>query len=268
MTKKIKKIIRWLVIILLAVLIISLGIVYLGAQRYINDHLSEYVDNKTNGLYNFGFKNIELNFFKTGIIISDINLTHNPEKAVKLQSDIPQKVFYSFSSTEIRLNHINIFQYLGRKNLKIKNLTVVNPHFKITGPDMFGNDSSQVFDYALSQIRPIFRRYFNNIEIDEIDFVDASYQFFNLIGDSARVTNADRVSVGISKFRTDTLLIKNTDRPFATDDIFVRIAGFKNEMSDSIHYLEIDSMEYSLKKAELKAFGSHLFPAKKNPAKK
>ncbi|MBN1822397.1 MAG: hypothetical protein JW833_16875, partial [Prolixibacteraceae bacterium] len=160
-----------------------------------------------------------------------------------------------------------LWELLLHKNIIIDKISVVSPSFKLTGPEFFGNDSLQISQFAIDEVKQLFKNYINSIKISEIEFINANYHFFNLIGDQAGVTNAEQVSVGISGFRSDTTLFKNSRQPFETDDIFVRIKGFGNELSDSIHFLKIDSLEYSLKKAELKAFRSHLYPSVKTNKK-
>ncbi|NQU87076.1 MAG: hypothetical protein HQ541_15070, partial [Mariniphaga sp.] len=248
-----------MILSLVIVFVVFLVVVYFSAQSYINKNLSDFIGTKTNGLYEFKFDKIDLKNFEKSFVISGINLEYNQKVAKKLQAENPQKVFYTFSSPELQINQFELFDLLLKKNITINNVTIVSPHFKLTSPELFGKDSSQVFEYSMKEAKQIFRKRIKNIEIGEIEFINASYQFFNFIGDTSKVTNAEQVSVGISGFRTDSTLFQNIEQPFETEDIFVRIKGFNNEMSDSIHFLNIDSLEYSLKKAELKAFKSHLY---------
>jgi hypothetical protein len=54
---------------------------------------------------------------------------------------------------------------------------------------------------------------------------------------------------------------------FETEDLLMRMNDFENEMSDSIHFLSVDTLEYSLKTSEIRAAGFRLSPQFKNKNK-
>lgn len=261
--KYIRKVVTWIVAIALIIALVVVGAVIIGAQKYLNNNLSNYVSEKTRGVYSLTFEKIELSFKNKGFTITGLNLETNEEKAKEIQRINPERVFYSLSTTELQIHKIQPFKIYSEKKLLIGKISIVRPEFSLSGALNFTQDSIKPFDYAMAEVRQLFNKYLEEAFIGEIEFVDANYQFYNLIGDSSNFSNAKKISIGITDFRTDSLLLEKSTYPFETDDIFVRMNNFRNEMSDNIHFLDIDSLEYSFKKAELSAFNSHLYP--KNP---
>ena len=77
--RRIRKLIIWMLIVLI-VLIISTGFYgYLKAEQTLNQKLSEWVDNESDHLYRLSFENLKLKLFPLTLVIQDINLTTNAD---------------------------------------------------------------------------------------------------------------------------------------------------------------------------------------------
>ncbi len=263
--KYIWKILVWGISALLVLAIISAGILFFIAQPYLNKNLSQYVSEKTGGVYSLNFENIELNFRNKGFTITGVNLHPIESKAREIQQTNPERIFYSFSTSTLQIQKLKLLKAIKKRQLIMDKVSIVKPGFSLSGSINLSKDSIKPFDYAMAEMKLLFNKYLDEVVINEIEFVDANYQFYNLVGDTSNVSNAEKISVGITHFRTDSALLKKPTSPFETDDIFIRMNNFMNQMGDSIHFLEIDALEYSFKKAILSASNFHLFP--KYPAK-
>ena len=261
------KTLLWFLAIALLLLLVAIGAIILGSQAYINKNLSGYVNEKTNGLYSLDFEKIELDFRNKGFTVTGLQLSPNKEKALQIQQNMPQRVFYSLSSPKLQVHQLHPMQIYKEKKLHLGKISIEKPRFSLSGSLGSGNGQTQAFDYAMLEIKQLFNSYLDELFVKEIEFIDANYQFYKLVGDSTHFSNAEKLSIGISEFRTDSMLLKNSPYPFETDDIFVRMGNFKNQMSDSIHFLEIASLEYSFKNEGLRAKGTHLYPKYPNKNK-
>ena len=260
--KNIRKGIVWGIMIIALLILTAMGIVLIGAQGYINKNLSGFVNKKTNGLYSLDFERIELSIKNRGFTITGLELKPNEAKAKEIQNKNPERVFYSLSASELQIHRLLPYRIYSEKKLILDKISLVKPEFALSGSFTFMQDSVKPFDYAMVEVRDLFNKYLNEIRINEIEFTDANYEFYALVGDTSNFSNAEKISIGITDFRTDSTLLESKDYPFEMDDIFIRMNNFRNEMSDSIHYLAIESLEYSHKKAELSAFNTHLYPKK------
>ncbi|NQU55427.1 MAG: hypothetical protein HQ522_23160, partial [Bacteroidetes bacterium] len=265
--KHILKIIGW-TFFALFLLIIGLGaLVYFKAESYINQNLSEFVANKSNDLYELSFDKIELKINPVSISVSDISLKPNKQKTDEILQQQPDKTFYSFYSPELAITDIDLVQLFKSQFFYCKNVTVLQPEFSISGEGILQNNSTRNFDKAIHELWPLIQKRVKNVLIDEIHFVDANYKLYQSANDFTQISNAQKISMEIKKFRTDSAMVFNNSRFFKSDDILISINNFQNNLSDSIHVLNIEKLEYSLKTTDIFAKGFHLLHKEKNSNK-
>ena len=263
--KYILKIFGWFSLTIL-VLLIGFGVfVYFQAQSYVNENLSRIVTEKSNNLYKLSYNKIELEFTNYSISISDILLEPNEDISNRILEKLPGNSFFSFQSPEIKINEIDVVLLLKERTFFCKNITVEKPELELSGGEIIKNDPGRAFDKIFPELRPVFNKYVKEIVIDEINFVDANYGLYNTVGDSIQISNAEQISVGIKNFRTDSSMIFSNDQLFKTEDIFIRMKDFQNDLGDSLHMVRIDELEYSLKTSDINATGFYLAHRFKNP---
>ncbi len=257
----------WFFAGLMILLIILSCALFFGSQIYLNKNLSEYVADKTGGLYHFNFDNIELHFWDLSFNIRGLELKPDRLKAEEIQKNNPERIFYSFSTPELQVHKLDPIELFTRKRLILDKVSIEKPGFSITGARDFDRDSARTFDSALDEFRQVFHKYLKEVVINEIDLVDAKYQFYNMVGDSSGVSKADKISIVANKFRIDSASLEKNTYPFEAEDILIRMKNFRSEMGDSTHFVEIDSLEYSFTNSELSAFHLNLFSRHEAPDK-
>jgi len=270
MTKTLKyslKLIGW-IILTTSVLIIGAGIYgYLNAEKYINKNLSRIVSEKTDNLYELEFEEIKLNRRPLSISISNISLKPNKIKVDETIQSQPTKTFFTLYSPELRVSNFKFLKLIRKKTLVVKNLTVLEPEFLISGAEILQSDSTKNIDNVFREIQPLFQNLLKKVHIEKIQFTDANYKFYHSASNFTQISNAQKISIEILKFKTDSSMIFNQTRFFDSEDILVSIKQFQNNLSDSIHFLEIDTLKYSLKTTDIYANGFHLGHKTKNPQK-
>lgn len=270
MSKFIRKAISfflWFFAGLMILMIIFSCVLFFGSQIYLNKNLSEYVADKTDGLYHLNFDNIELHFWDLGFNIRGLELKPDRLKAEEIQKNNPERLFYSFSTPELQIHKLDPIELFTRERLTLNKVSIVKPGFSITGARDFDRDSARTFDSALNEFRQVFHKYLKEVVINEIDLIDAKYQFYNMVGDSSGVSKADKISIVATKFRIDSVSLEKSTYPFEAEDILIQMKNFRSEMGDSIHFVEIDSLEYSFTNSELSAFHLNLFSRHEAPDK-
>ncbi len=257
-----------LIVLILLLLITGAGIfVFFKAENYINRNLSEIVARNSNQLYQLSFKKIELSAFPFSVKVSDIQLLPDENLSGKVLEESPDKAIYTFKSDAFEMRGISVKKILKNKIFHARKITISEPVLEIRGDEIVLKDSVQTADKFLYELRPLFQKYIKNIQVDEINFVNAHYQFFNTPGNTSMVSNAKHISVGIKNFRTDSVMIFQHEKLFSTDDILVKMNDFVFNFGDSLHVLEIDTLEYSLQSSNVYANSFHLTYLDKNSEK-
>lgn len=245
---------------LILIAIVGCVFLYFEAQSYLNKNLSELVEKKSKGKYELTFENLNFDFTNWAIEINQVSF-HPSDSIIKTlnQTDI-KKQFYSFSSPKIRFGGIKLVQLIFRKKLEIGEILISEPELNIhgrqTGPDDQKNNISSI----LQELKPLVTKTFKSIKIDRIEMVHASFDFYNLLGGTKKLSNAENITIGILNFYTDSLLLPDPNRLFKADDIYLRMQNYQNKLADSIHSISAESVTYSLKRSQIEAKNIELKP--------
>ncbi len=243
-------------------------IFYFVAQNYLNKNLSTLVEKKSKGKYEITYENLEFSYKKWGIQINEVSY-HPSDSIVKtVQNKVVGKQFYSFSSPQIRIEGINLMKLILYKKLVIGNLIIEKPELKIHGKQSEIDNKKDDLNALIQELKPLVTKNFASISIGKIELRNASYDFYNLMGDTKKISNAENITIGILNFYTDSVLLPNTERIFDASDIYLRVQKYQNRMADSIHSISAESITYSFnrsvfeaKNVEIKPSGSK-FPEK------
>ncbi len=257
----------WFFLLLFLAILGAGTFVYFKAESYINKNLSRFVDEKSNGLYQLDFDRIDLQFNPVSITISAVSLKTDSKISNEIIKKEPDKTFYSFSSPEVKISSIKVFELFKHQVFRCKSVSIKQPDFALSGRGILKKNSAKNLDKLFFEIRPLFKKWVKSIYIGEIDFVDANYKMYHSITDSKQFSNAQEISIGIKNFRTDSVMVFRSSHFFDSDDIFVTMNRFQNNLSDSLHILTIDTLRYSLKTTDINASGFHLFYKTKNREK-
>jgi hypothetical protein len=236
------------------------AVIYFGAQNYLNKNLAELVEKKSKGKYELTFENLEINFSRWGIEINQVSFHPSDSIINTLKQNVANKQFYSFSSPNISLSGIQLIQLIFRKKLEIGEILIAQPQLNIHGKQQDPDNKENNVNTLLQELRPLVTKTFRSIKIGKIELVNASYDFYNLLGDTKKMSNAENITIGILDFYTDSLLLPDQNRLFETSDIYLRMEKYQNKLADSIHTISAESVTYSLKRSVIEAKNIELKP--------
>jgi len=263
MTRLLQKIVKITAVILSALIVIALAgmaFVYFEAQSFLNENLSDFVSKKSKGKYELSFENLNINFNQWGFEINQVSF-HPSDSIVKtLNQPNPVKQFYSLHSPKIRMSGIHFFELIFNKNLVIGEILISQPELNIHGKSTDDKDKKNNISVLLQELKPLVTRKYNSIRIDKIELENASFDFYNLVGDSKKLSKAENISIGILNFYTDSLLLPNPDRLFDAKDIYLRMQNYQNNLADSIHAMHAETIVYSLLHSRIVAQNIELKP--------
>jgi len=258
-----RKILKITAVILSGLILIAMAgfaALYFGAQNYLNKNLSELVEKKSKGKYELTFENLEINFIHWGIEINQVSFHPSDSILSTLNQSDVKKQLYSFSSPNISFSGIKLIQLIFRKKLEIGEILISQPELNIHGKQSGPENQKNNVNTLLQELRPLVTKTFRSIKIGKIELANASYDFYNLLGDTKKLSNAENITIGILNFYTDSLLLPDPTRLFDADDIYLRMQKYQNKLADSIHSISAGSITYSLKRSIIEAKNIELKP--------
>lgn len=258
--QKILKITAAIVLALIMIAFAGFAVLYFGAQNYLNKNLSELVEKKSKGKYELTFENLDINFSRWGIEINQVSFHPSDSVISTLNQTDASKQFYSFTSPNISLGGIQFIQLIFRKKLEIREILISQPELNIHGKQSGPENQKNNVNTLLQELRPLVTKTFKSIKIGKIELVNASYDFYNLLGDTKKLSNAENITIGIINFYTDSLLLPDPARLFDADDIYLRMQKYQNKLADSLHSISAESITYSLKHSVIEAKNVELKP--------
>jgi hypothetical protein len=237
---------------------------YFKAQSYLNENLSELVSKKSKGKYELTFDNLKINFSRWGFEINKVAF-HPTDSIIKTINDtIPEKQLYTFSSPSITFSQIRLLELIFRKKLEIGEILINQPELKIHGKQTKADDKNNNISSIMQALKPLVTKTFSCIKIKKIELANASFDFYNLLGDTRKLANAENITIGILNFYTDSLLLPDPKRLFNADDIYLQMHNYQNKLGDSIHTLSAKTITYSLKRSQIEAQNIELKPNNQN----
>lgn len=240
---------------------VAAGILYLKAQSYLNENLSAFISKKSQGKYELIFDNLSINYSHWGFEIEKVAL-HPTDSIIRTINDsIPGKQFYSFSSPLIRISQIKLLKLIFGKQLEIGEILVSQPELTIHGKQQETDTKKNTISSVLQELRPLITKTFRYIKIGKTELKNASFDFYNLLGDTRKLSNAENITIGILDFYTDSLLLPDPVKLFDASDIYLRMQDYQNRLGDSIHTLTAQTITYSLKKSKIEAENLELKPS-------
>ena len=248
----------------LLIFILALVFVYFKTENYINKNLTQLIAEKSGGLYTFKFDDFSMNFKNLSLTFTQVSLEFDEEKSIEILNNSPEKIFFRFNSDEVNARNIQLFSLIRKKHLFFDELLVKTPEIEVVGINGIERNSSETFSRFFKELRPLFKKYIKKITINQIDFTNANYKIFGNIGDSLQVSNANQISLIVKKLSTDSAAVFNESNFFNSENVLIQMNRLKYNLSDSLHEISIDTLEYSLFAADIFARGFRLQHKKKN----
>lgn len=254
------KLFKIFAIILLGMIILAVGLLYFKTQSYLNENLSGYISNKSKGRYELTYDNLKINFFHLGFEMNNIAFHPNDSIINSMSRSVPGKQLYSLSSSNIRFSHIHLLKLIFWQQLEIGEILITHPELKIHGKQNVADDKRNNIISVLLELKPLVSQYFKYIKISKVELMNASFDFYNQLGDTHKLSNGENITIGILNFYTDPLFLTDPERLFSTEDIYLRMYNYQNKLGDSIHTVSAEIVTYSLKKSQIEAENIELKP--------
>jgi hypothetical protein len=241
-------------------MVVAIGLLYFTTQSYLNENITTYISKKSKGKYELTCDQLNINLIHWGFEMNNVNFHPTDSITQSIRDSIPGKQSYSFSSPKIQFNQIHLFKLLFRKQLEIGEILITKPQLKIHGNHTSAADNKSNILSVIPELKLLVTKSFKYIKINKVELVNASFDFYNLLDDTHRLSKGENITIGILNFYTDSLLLPDPGRLFNADDIYLRMNKYQNKLGDSIHILSAETVIYSLKKSQIEAGNIELKP--------
>lgn len=255
--EKIKKMAGWFSVILLGLVLITIIIAGIRFPQFAIKKLTDFTEKKSEGQYSLSIGEMKWKLFPFSVRFSQLLLT--PDEAATIAENLHSKTLFTLGASDIVMEGIKLRALLRDKKFSCQKMRIVKPDIEMEGEELLQSDSLKMAAGIVSQIRPLFD-WVREVDIRKIEMEEADFDLYGAAGKANFISRTEKVSIDVLGFRTDTAMILRDDHFFETDDVFIRMNDFRNEMGDSLHVLTIDTLLYSLKTSVIRVAGFNLSP--------
>ncbi len=246
---RIKTLLYWLS----AFLLLLIGGLYVSTfhilPSYIQHQLQSFISNSSSGEYQLSISEIKINLLQKSISFEE----------VELKSDRKSNSYYYFSARKLQAKNIAVIKFLSESNLALEELEITEPLLESYGTNQ---QKSEVLDTAelYTVLLPFFNEDLKSISISTINFKNAQISQFKMDVDLQKFSSIKTFDVGIKNFFIDSALLVRHDEYFTADDISLSLQDFNRTLSDSLHYIHVDKLDYSIKRQNITGTNLSLVP--------
>ena len=256
--KHIQKLKRWVLISAIVLLATTAIFFWIALPSFLISRLQEYTSSQSDGKYELSISDIKRNLFPFSLVLKNVSFEPSPTHISEQESG-REEILYSFAANQIQVQDINLRLLFSQNVLSVKKVSVFSPRINLTGEELMKVDSLNISTAFFEKMWPLFG-FVEKVEFKKIEFEEANFDFYGAAGDSNFISKAEKISVDVLNFVTSSAMADIQDKYFETEDVFVRMNDFRNDMGDSLHTLTVDTLLYSLKTTDIAIKGFHLLP--------
>ncbi|GHA56241.1 hypothetical protein GCM10007389_04770 [Pontibacter akesuensis] len=217
-------------------------------EPYAARMLKKQVTEKTEGLYQLNFKDIDINLLSTSIALQGVHLS--PDTAVhrqQLHSEKASAILVELQTPQFKVTGINLLDLIIRKQLSINKVLIKQPHLTLMVDERV---QSRAAPKAIQDSSSSGKRFIKGLEVGEIDIPGARVQQVSWAKPNQPIHTLSDLSLRVLGLELDSLqqdLLKN----WKTEDVQVMLKAYAYTPPNSVYRFGFDSFRYSTKKEKL-----------------
>ncbi|WP_321286199.1 hypothetical protein [uncultured Sunxiuqinia sp.] len=251
-----KRLIKWTLLALFALIIAFSILSFFFAETLIKDELEKQFTKKTNGSYSLSFEDLSVDIFSQSLSISHIGIHDNNSSNAE----------YLLKADLLKINQVGLYKLLAKRKLHIRKLKIESPSWELKTDTLQQEKSDDPFAF-IQKISPLFNTYLRTISIEEIELSNAGFLTGQLPINSANRLSNLNFNIEISNFYTDSVCINREKDFFKADDVYFGIDNYQKSLPDSIHKLSVQKIQYSLKNKDIVGTEIQLTPVNSSQVK-
>ncbi len=234
----------------------ALILVFFEGEIFFKDKINEFLYEKTEGIYQIKYDDIDIGFFDGDIKIYGFNLQFDTIKANKKLAVDSTSLFFNIHVKEFDILNFKYKKMFDLQEIQMNELRLNTPKISTYGVVKL-DQNNVVFSYEL-----LLKTIFKEINIDKISFENAGYKMYSHLFNKIKFYSAKRIDILIDKFHSSSELIES-NQYFEIKDLAIRFLDFNSILGDDIYTLKADTLDFSLKKSYLNMSNLSFSPFKK-----
>lgn len=185
------------------VIVIATGLLaYVGLKIFLEPYLTKQIrtelNKKPGRLYDITFDDVDINLLNTSLIIDNLSISPNDSARSLLENGII-KILISVQALHLRVNHIEMIEFLKNKNVFIERLKVENAMINcISNPDAHPVERKEK-----ENIESILPNKINSVNIEYFEFLTAGFRYSNVKNSEEPLFLIDSLSLTVDSIVID-----------------------------------------------------------------
>lgn len=247
-----RRLYKWLLVIVAIILIIIAGLIGYFAKKVsplVAQKLNDQVIRSSDSLYHIMYSRLSINPISGNISLTGFKLIPDTMVYNRLKSlnRAPENI-YTLSVPQLELKHAHPLKLLMHREVRVKDVGFKNPRVEILHEDLFPSDTTQSIETMLANLisGPL-----HVIRIDRMDLSNVSISYKNNNDPTAKEFLLQNVDFRLKDFYIDTTSIKDTTRLFYAKDLQLHLANLKLPTADSLYFLSLKDVVYSMERQHI-----------------
>ncbi len=252
---------RWALALLFLVALLWGAYAFTG--YYLRTNISKEVYERSQGIYTVEFSNFELLGLEMGFRLTGFKLIPDIELyQKKLKSGEVKTSLYEITIPKCELRGLNFFEVFLSPGIELQELVISNPEVRILAHiDSSSNEGSKEYD----DIGPIVRNLMQYLLIDHVRIDEGIFDLFVDKEERIESFTASKISLDLQGFKVDNAEGFGSKNFLYSKDYYIHLQDYKLNLSDGVHTLEANEIEFSSQDSSIFARGFNLSPGQKHP---
>ncbi len=161
---------------------------------------------------------------------------------------------YTINTTELKLKGMDLKALIYNKRFEFDTIQFMDANIKIVQEEHFDDTKDETIREEGSKSIGDFAK---NISVNDLAFRNINFSFLKQKREIIGFKNAD---LEILNYQVDSLKLRKNDFVAKYDDLFYQLSDFRFNLPDSIHILQVDYLDASVKKGTSRILNLKLFP--------
>lgn len=247
------KLLKWVLGIVLCISLLLVGASWYISVKFkplIRQEITALVKKTSNGLYSIQFSTIHTNFITGSATIKDVKIipdTNVFNQLIALKK-APNNLYY-IKLKELSIRRFHPFLIYLKKEVKIGLLLFAQPDIVMINRHFDFNDNKpprpekSPYDYIANL--------FKSLQVDQVDFKDTHFKYVNNNGAVPEIDSVANLNVTLKDWLIDAHSATDTTRLYLLKDVHVSVDNYSYATPDSMYYLQVDQLDFSVSSGKL-----------------
>ncbi len=250
----VKKILLWVLgIVALLAVGIFFGGYYLRSkwQPLLEEQLKAAVLKSSDSLYRIEYKSLNINPATGNLKLKEFKLIPDMKvyERLKAEKKAPDNL-YNLAVDALLIKNANAKEAVTSKKLNIKNIVIDHPQLAIINDRQPYNDTVTVPKKRKTPYE-LIKDIFKEVKIEHIGLKNIDFAYINKSNKTEKKTALKNLSIDVNDLLVDSLSHQDKSRIYYTKDVEINLSNYQLATPDSLYYIKMDNLNFSISKNKL-----------------